>query len=573
MRRVSGEGPADARIMIIGEAPGVTEEEKGKPFIGASGQLLTSMLQEAGIDRSQCYITNTVKVRPPGNELWRFFYSKDAAKLNKIDPVRGLHPTKQVLDALDELYVEINRVNPVVIIPMGNYALWALTNCTKTTNDDGWLVPTGLGTWRGSIIYDPTDLVHQLPRGVKVIPTYHPAAVLRMWEWRAITVHDLKRAKQESKFSGAAVPKYKFTIRPSVETVLSTINMLIAMAEEKGSLNLAVDIETRARHIACLGVAWTPLDAICIPFMCVERITGYYGHKEEAIIVWNLRRLLTHPKVRVIGQNFSYDEQYIAFRWGFLPHLTFDTMIAQHVIFPGTPKGLDYLGSLYCDFYTYWKDEGKEWDPSQSEDQLWIYNCKDAVTTLEVHNCQQQVLDYENLREQFEFLMNLSRRAVRTMLRGVLVDMALKSKLSFELIQQINEYENYFTAIIGDIKLAKKGAKPWFSSPRQQQKLFYEVMKIPVVLHKKTRRPTVDDDALDRIAKREPLLSPLIRKMKEYRSLGVFYNNFITVSLDSTNRIRCAYAVAGTETLRLSSSADVFGYGTNLQNIPKGSED
>lgn len=66
-RVVPGEGPLNARIMIIGEAPGEREDEEGRPFVGAAGQLLTKLLNTVGIRREEVYITNVVKCRPPNN--------------------------------------------------------------------------------------------------------------------------------------------------------------------------------------------------------------------------------------------------------------------------------------------------------------------------------------------------------------------------------------------------------------------------------------------------------------------------------------------------------------------------
>lgn len=62
-----GEGPLDARIMLIGEAPGFNEDQQGRPFVGAAGQLLTELLRMAGLERRSVYITNVVKCRPPNN--------------------------------------------------------------------------------------------------------------------------------------------------------------------------------------------------------------------------------------------------------------------------------------------------------------------------------------------------------------------------------------------------------------------------------------------------------------------------------------------------------------------------
>lgn len=77
----------------------------------------------------------------------------------------------------------------------------------------------------------------------------------------------------------------------------------------------------------------------------------------------------------------------------FLPNLKRDTMLAQHVCFSNMQKGLDFLSSMYCKHHTYWKDDGKTWDAKTGEDQLWAYNCQDAVITFEVDKVEQQTVD------------------------------------------------------------------------------------------------------------------------------------------------------------------------------------
>ncbi len=66
-RAVPGEGPADARVFFIGEGPGRNEDLQGRPFVGASGRYLDSLIQQIGLDRSRVFITNVVKCRPPEN--------------------------------------------------------------------------------------------------------------------------------------------------------------------------------------------------------------------------------------------------------------------------------------------------------------------------------------------------------------------------------------------------------------------------------------------------------------------------------------------------------------------------
>ena len=106
MKRVEAIGPKDAKILIIGEAQGTEEEKVGQPFVGTSGRLLDSCLARAGMRRSEIYITNVVKVKPPGN---------------KIDRLYEIGVKTE--DYIDELVKEIADVNPNVIVPLGNLAL------------------------------------------------------------------------------------------------------------------------------------------------------------------------------------------------------------------------------------------------------------------------------------------------------------------------------------------------------------------------------------------------------------------------------------------------------------------
>jgi DNA polymerase I-like protein with 3'-5' exonuclease and polymerase domains len=105
------------------------------------------------------------------------------------------------------------------------------------------------------------------------------------------------------------------------------------------------------------------------------------------------------------------------------------------------------------------------------------------------------------------------------------------------------------------------------------KEFFYDDLGVQVVLHRKTKKPTLDDEALQKIGKKNPLLQPLLDLIAEKRSLGVFLSTFCLMPLDSDMRMRTYYNVAGTETFRLNSGENAFGSGGNLQNIPKGEEE
>jgi uracil-DNA glycosylase len=339
MQTVRPDGPMPARIMICGEAPGQEEERLGVPFVGASGQELSRMLHEAGIARSECFITNVCRVRPPNNDIENFI----ALKKKDVTLVHVTMRDKYVLPIVQEgakmLEFEIEQCKPKVIIACGDVALWALTGA--------W----GVKKWRGS------ELKHS--SGAIVIPIWHPAAVLRMWELRAETVNDLKRAKRVLEF-GSIKPEWNFAIRPSFQTVTTLIKDLLERAS-KGIIWVDFDLETKCGHIDCAGISWSALEALCIPLMSKTNFSGYWNLEEEAFIVFLLYKLLTNKNVYVRGQNLLYDAQYTYRHWHFIPNVKQDTMISQHSCFSGMRKSLDFQASLYCHWYVQWKPDKSAW--------------------------------------------------------------------------------------------------------------------------------------------------------------------------------------------------------------------
>lgn len=587
--KVLASGPTNARIMIIGEAPGENEEKLGVPFVGASGAELNRMLGEAGISRTECFVTNVCRYRPPKNDIELFHRkaTRFTKKVTKADAKRislGIDPYSfirhrdklldpRVIEGITELREEIALVKPNIIIPVGNLSLWALTG--------HW----GITKWRGSMLH--ADFESREIRGgelcidrPKVIPTYHPAAVLYMWSWRAITVHDLRRAGLFR--NGAAYPKpaWNFIVRPSFDQALHTLDELIRRANDASPrcrLRLSFDIETRAGHIACAGISWTYLDAICIPFMCVERNPGYWTLDEEAEVVSRLARLLTHPHVGVVGQYITYDSQYTWRHWHFVPNVEQDTMISQHTMFSSSPKSLDFQASMYAKYYVYWKDEGKNWDPKMGEDQLWYYNCEDCVYTDEAGQVELKWIEgfektgWKKIREIHDFQQSMFWPCLKAMQRGIRIDLDRRNELVLEVTGEIDLRKKFLFDVLGF------PLNP--DSPKQMHALFYSDLKMPIQWKRGKKgepsKPTLEDDALQKLVILEPLLRPLVNSIADIRTLSKFLSNFLCRSLDIDGRMRCAINIGGSEsgksapkTFRLSTSEDAFGSGTNFQNIP-----
>lgn len=452
-----------------------------------------------------------------------------------------------------------------LIIGVGNLPLWALTG--------QW----GISKWRGSQMFTSRNAGRTIP----FVPTYHPAYVLRSWDLRWVSLLDYRRAHIWSN-AGYPVPKYDFTTKPSYAGVVSYLRGKLALLDVGCPVKLSVDIETRTGHIACIAFAESRRIAICIPFFTTSG--PYWSVAEEQQILWLIYLLTRHPLFTAIGQNFNYDQQYIAKRWGYIMKLGHDTMVKQHLCLPGVEKGLDFLSSMHCEYHVYWKDESKDWDPRLGEEQLWIYNCKDAVTAYEANDSLDRMISDFSHGPRLIDQMVMVDEALHMMLRGISVDHERKKRVADDLEQVMLKLLGFINRCLSfDIGTPKYlGALPktgWFNpaSPKQVQSLAYAVLKLPPQYKKDedgNRYPTADKDAIKEWCdKAEPIYRPLLQAIADFRSLQVYRSTFALAAIDPDGQWRCSINVAGPHTFRFSTGKDAFGYGSNMQNLPKGNED
>ncbi len=538
-------GPLDAKVLIVGDVPSNSDIGKGGPLRDSAGDLFDKMLTEVGIPRQMCRAICAVHVVPPNGKTKDLFVTKTKAKENGIQELAGRYPIPCVLEGLQQLHAEINRHAPNIIIALGDVSLWALTG------------ESGIGKYRGSQLRYTRN-----GHSIRLVPTYHPRDIFRVWEWRQIAVMDLKQRVKPYIDEDWKEPDYEFLIQPSFSDAMDYISEWEQQPKDQPT---AVDIETaRSTHITCVGFGWDTRRAMSIPFVTTDPATNYsyWSVEEELAIVGRLRKLLTERPL--IGQNFLYDLQYFARLWGIncAANTVCDTMVAQHVCFAAMPKGLDYLSSMYAAFHTYWKDEGKEWNPGLGMEQHWRYNAKDVVITVEVHNALTALVGQLGLTGPYKFQMERVYPFVfQMMLRGVRVDKNLRSEFSLDMLDVLATIQSEIEYMIGHpINV---------NSPKQVAAFFYDDMDQKVIRKRGTWAPTTDDTAMETIAKREPLLASVCHGIQTYRSLGVLNSTFINAPLDEDGRLRCYYKMASVETYRFASEKNAFGNGTNLQNIPR----
>jgi DNA polymerase len=151
---VFGVGNPRARLMFVGEAPGEDEDRQGEPFVGRAGQLLTKIIEAIGLTRDQVYIANVIKCRPPGNR------NPEPDEVSTCEPY---------------LFRQIDVIKPQVIVPLGKFAAQSLL---KTTDP--------ITRLRGRTFQY---------RGASLIPTFHPAYLLRNPSSKREVWEDMKKVR------------------------------------------------------------------------------------------------------------------------------------------------------------------------------------------------------------------------------------------------------------------------------------------------------------------------------------------------------------------------------------------
>ena len=199
-----------------------------------------------------------------------------------------------------------------------------------------------------------------------------------------------------------------------------------------------------------------------------------------------------------------------------------------------------------------------------TEEDRWGYNCEDCVRTREIGEVLLNITEALKLKEVNAFQQSLFWPVLQAMNRGIRIDIQARKEFDRELQGETDKREQYFKDILGHPLNPR--------SPVQMVRLFYDDLQLPIQINRKTKKPTLDGNALTILGIKEPIIQPLLKAIAEYRTLGVFLSTFVRASLDDDGRMRCSYNICGTETYRLSSSENAFGSGTNLQNIPKGVE-
>jgi len=507
--------------MIVGEAGGKHEDEQGIPFVGPTGQIIDGLLFKAGIKRSDCYITNVVKFRPPLNDI---------KKLHLINVDVG----EQMQSLWDN---EINILRPNCILAVGDLALQAVCDLT------------GILNYRGSILTARDGKT-------KVVPTIHPAALFsHSWDkdessgglsytWLKLIEHDVIRAAEESLTKELILPNRTLTIAHN------SLDLFRFMREYEKLDKAAVDIESINCVPVCIGFAFNKNHAISVPLLnsigSANLTDMGYSEIEECwrIIDAQLRRL------RIIGHNFMYDEYKLSLIGFETPNVYSDTLIKTRVLFPEMPK------KRLCDALSLWtrepfyKDDGKEFKLGKDKiDNPLFYNARDCACEFELDEAQEiTLLEYQEKYSvplhsyYYDYMMKKHKFYLKLQNTGKRVDHKRQSELLIKYTSMQEEVHNRLERQTGH-EINVKSYPQIFD-------LLYKEMKFKT----RKRDPTSEDSIVALLSKtKNKEHKVILNDILEERRIRDQKSRQISFSPDYDGRCKSAYNISATETCRSST--------------------
>lgn len=534
-RIIKASGPKDAKIMVIGEAPKKSDIEENEPFTGSDGRLLQSLFFRAQLLWSECYVTYVIKEQPPKNNLEHFIKFKR-------NSVEHRETYDEYVAFLKE---EIKEVKPNVVLAVGNVALYALTG------------ETGVTSWRGSV------LESSLIPGLKVIPTIHPYAAIRQYMYQYYIFNDIQKLKEQAEFSHLPEKPYSYITNPTLEQSHAYLERC-----KKSSL-VAFDIEVGGyKHglseVSCISFSVDKESAISIPFTRAGE--PRWSPSNEAEIWDSIAEILSNEQLRKVAQNRFFDGHFLFRRYGIVTKNCEDTMIAQAILRPDFPKGLDFINSLYTDI-GYYKADGKEFFGGRgNEETFWVYNAKDSMVLSLCWHEMEDELKERNLWETYQAQNGIVESLIFMSEHGMKLDTLGLTRKANETEKILNRLEQEFHELAGrELNLrSHKQLKEYFYGKKREGGLGLPAYK------NSAGKPTTDEKALLKLSR--PLTTrPAVQEAKillEHRKLSKLKGTYYEMSYDDDGRIRSSMNPVGTRTGRLSSSQNIFGTGANLQNQP-----
>ena len=584
------------KIAIIGEAPGENEILQGQPFVGQSGKLLTGLLSKAQILREACFIGNICQHRPYENKIENFDFNGP-----------------EINQGLEQLSQELSKFQPNVCLLLGKTAL----RCASGKEQ--------IGDYRGSIFV--SDVVGPF-LGRKCIASYHPAAVLRQYDWIAYLWFDILKCLEAAKSPTFTPPERKLEINLSANEIVERLFNLNSPC--------SVDIEGGLSNLPCCSFSTHPSEAFIVPFQNLDG-TAYWENIDDEVAVWSaFAEALASYKFPKVFQNGLYDRFVLQYGYDVLClNNTDDTMLQWWEKFCELEKGLGVQASILTT-EPYYKFERK----STTKEDFYRYCCKDSAVTLEINQKLKGKLTPEQ-EKHYRLNVSLLNAILYMELRGIKYNKTLAEERLQIVNHQIYTHQAKLDAIAGvgcgvselgqhtiaesiftqfgeteinknskevlkqrvqetccykrdpetpkkefaqdyyKILLILKDQKPltqeeigfinlscgWSMNTKSKnfKTFLYEKLKLPKQVDPKTGSTTSDYEALLKLSKKNPHAAiTLALEIGKLRTRS----QMLGIASDKDGRIRCGYNIVGTETGRLTCYTSPTGSGYNLQTVP-----
>lgn len=506
---VGGEGPTDAKLFILGEAPGETEITLGRPFIGGSGRILNRLLATSKIWRSKTYITNTVKCRP--------------TVVTHEGKVKDRPPTPTEIENCARFLIsELETVKPNLILGLGGTSLLVFRDNNKIGKHRGVILETSFG---------------------KALFTYHPAGLMRQQQLFPLVLRDLALAAKESETKEFVRTPISVNARAR-----ATVDGVDLLERARRAGYCTKDLETTGfdpRHcqIICISLGTAELSAEVYAWNSdTERIVG---------AIWD------DPEIEHVGQNCEDFDWYFLHkqksgRFSEAPAgKSFDTLLAFHLVKSDLKKDLGTLGATFTDM-EYWKDEGKGgWkrkDEHVEGSNLFLYCGKDNIgTTRSYLSLKKQLKDLDLEDLFYKNVMPLQPILRRMRIRGVKKDVEKAALWADTFRMLADQKEENLRKHLGQMDFS-------VNSPKQMIKLLYTDLKLPpqyVVDREKGSRLTSNDEAMENLARITN--DPIFIQVNEIRSMRKWAATYCEAEMDEEGYMHTHFGCAKAANGRLNS--------------------
>lgn len=508
---ILGTGPLTARGVMVGEAPGASEEEGGAPFIGRSGQLLRRLMKEVGIKESDVYITNAVHCRPPENRT----------------PTKG-----EVKNCAPWLKYELGSIAPKVVLLLGATPLLAVTG------------QAGIKKLRGQPIEKD---------GTFYLPTFHPAYALR--DERVIPTLKADLAKFKAMMDGGGMPKIpglKWRIIEDEDDLAECIEWIDQQTR------LSFDCETSGLypwkgHIVSLGIGnkkrqWIVLINHYLQSSSPKFVQRCFDEIDEAI---QRRR----KKIKLIGQNAKFDSLWTQVHFGVQWRADFDTMLAHHALDENDRHGLDHLAMKYFGAIDYDVPLRVKFGLEGTVETHCRYLALDILYTDLVAEALDDEFEEEPAVEQVfdKITMPAARMFVDIELDGIHVD--------YEKFEEVEEYlkDQMHTQ---ELKLSKIMPGVNWGSPKQVADVLFNKLKLtPLEKSKSGKSFSTSESVMKRLATQHEIPAMLLKFREAKQQLSFFIEGWKPWL--HNGRLHPSFKLHGTVTGRLSCE------NPNLQQVPR----